>query len=548
MDKIYFNGQIHSLDCSDSVYEAIGIINDKIAALGSNESILKLQSEHTVLYDLENNAVYPGFIDSHMHMLEYALQQERVDLSDVKSIDELVLVMKTTLNDQSKNRIHHPWLIGRCFNQDNFIDKRIPNKEDLNKISTEVPIVIFRVCLHVAVVNDKALELLFSEDELPNVQGGEISLDSFGKPNGLLTENALLLIYDKWEKPDVSAIKEMIMKASKELASCGITSVHSDDFGSVGNYEDVITAFSELGNEKLLNVRVTQQCLIKDNEKLNDFIKKGYVLKKVNPYYSLGPLKILSDGSLGARTAYLKTAYVDDQSTRGVFVESKEELLEKMKIANDAGMQIAVHAIGNAAIESILDCFKELESLNLKKYKSKNFLRHGIVHCQITDTILLNRFKSQEILAYVQPIFLEYDLHMVEDRVGKELASTSYAFRTLMDNNVHTSGGSDCPVEHFNIMNNIYCSVARKDLYGEPKQGFYKSESVTMRQALQMFTIEGAYASREEALKGSLETGKYADFVVLDSNLYSVNEDEIRNVKVLLTVMGGEITYANQKS
>lgn len=585
MDKIYVNGIIHSLDHENNDYEAMAIKDGLICELGSNEDILKLKTDTTKIYDLHNQVVFPGFNDSHMHILEYAIQAERIDLSHVKSIDELILVMKSALNEHSNNEISNAttnnivtnnivtndietndietsnidtnyrgtnnadsnstdiqWLIGRCMNQDHFKDKRMPTKDDLNKISTTIPIVILRVCHHIAVVNDKALELLSSNGVLPAVEGGEFLLGKDGKPNGILTENALQLIYNTLSKPSVSKVKELILKTTNEMAAHGITSAHSDDFASVEHFEDVITAYRELGEENLLKVRVNQQCLIKDSKELLEFIHKGYASKVFNPYYSLGALKILSDGSLGARTAYLRNPYHDEPSTRGVFVETKEQLLERMKLADDNGMQIAVHAIGDGAIEAIFDCFQELDAKN----NYRNPLRHGIVHCQITDKELLERFNKQNILAYIQPIFLEYDLHMVEDRVGKELASTSYAFKTLMDSGVHTSGGSDCPVEHFNIMNNIYCGVARKDLFGQPVEGFHVEEALTMRQALQAFTMEGAYASREEQVKGSLEKGKYADFVVLDKDLLQIENEEIRNVNVLMTVMGGKTTYRNE--
>lgn len=556
VDKIYVNGIIHSLDHKKNDYEAMAISDGLICALGSNEDVLKLKNDNTEVFNLHNQVVFPGFIDSHMHILEYALQAEQVDLSRVKSINELILVMKTVINEHSNNMKTTQWLIGSCFNQDHFDEMIVPTKEDLNQISTTIPIVIFRVCLHIAVVNDKALELLCPGGVLPFVNGGDILLNEEGVPNGILTENALHLIYDTQPKPSISQVKELIQKAANELASYGITSVHSDDFGAVKHFEDAITAYQELGEENLLKVRVTQQCLIKESKELLEFIDKGYASKRCNSFYSLGALKILSDGSLGARTAYLRKPYHDDHNTRGLFIETKQQLLDRMQLAHDNGMQIVVHAIGDAAIEAILDCFRELDfnevSLNkvnlvpLNKEETlvkKNPLRHGIVHCQITDSALLDRFKNQEILAYVQPIFLEYDLHMVEDRVGKELASTSYAFKTLMDSGVHTSGGSDCPVEHFNVMNNIYCAVTRKDLLGQPVDGFNKKEALTMQQALQAFTIEGAYASREEHIKGSLEIGKYADFVMLDKDLLVIENEKIRNVNVLMTVLGGEITF-----
>ncbi len=538
VDIILFNGDVYTLDDEGTKAEAIAIKKNKVYAIGNNKDILKLTDKDTRLIDLQGRFVVPGFIDSHMHLLNYGYTRAKVDLNNASSIDDLI----TLGNNARENRDlkEGDWILGRGWNNDFFTENRFPNRYDLDKISTEFPVCYTRACGHVAVVNSKALEIAGINKKSQQISGGKFDIDKSGEPLGIFRENALDLIYGIIPDPDIDKVKEMITKGIDDAVKQGITSIQTDDFEQLPKkeYEKVIKAYTELVEEKRLKARIYEQCLIPDIERLKEFLNKGYNTGWGNEYYKIGPLKLLSDGSLGARTAYMTVPYVDDSQTMGIPVFSQEKLDELVMTAHDEGMHVIIHCIGDAAMYM---AFKSFE--RALKQKPKKDHRHGIVHCQITDLNLLEKFKRLNIVAYIQPIFLHYDMHIVENRIGIERAKHTYNWKSMIDMGIHAPGGSDAPVEKFDVLPNMYSAITRKDLNGYPKNGWLPDQKIGVEEALKMFTIEGAYASFEEDVKGTLEVDKYADIVVLEKNLYKIEPEEIKDVKVDLTIVGGNIVY-----
>ena len=538
MDTILYNGKIYTLGNRGTVAEAIYIKGNKIAFIGENEEALRFKNKDTKLIDLEGKMAVPGFNDSHMHLLSYGYTATKIELNNAKSIEDLILLGKERLN--SVNLKKGDWILGRGWNNDYFDDNRLPTRYDLDKITTDFPICYTRVCGHILVVNSKALEVVGIDRNSPQIPGGKFDLDENGEPLGIFRENAMDIIYSAIPDPDIESIKSMILKCSEDAVKQGITSIQTDDFEQLPkkDYEKIIKAYLELIDEGKLKVRVYEQCLLPDMKKLKSFLEKGYTTGWGNEYFKIGPLKLLADGSLGARTAYLTEPYNDDNSTRGIPVFSQEEMDELVLTAHNGGMHVAIHGIGDGAMymacESIEKALKE---------NPREDHRHGIVHCQITDVNLMNKFKELNLVAYVQPIFLHYDMHIVEDRIGKERARYTYNWKRMMDMGIHVAGGSDCPVEKFDILPNLYSAITRKDLNGYPENGWLPDQKLTVDEALKIFTAEGAYASFEEDIKGTLEVGKLADIVVLDRNLYDIEPEAIKDVKVDLTIMDGKIVY-----
>ena len=246
--------------------------------------------------------------------------------------------------------------------------------------------------------------------------------------------------------------------------------------------------------------------------------------------------KLIADGSLGSHTAWMRNPYKNAPDTCGTPNMSDDEIYELMKCAHDHGMQIATHCIGNAAVQQVLDTYERIQLEN-----PRTNCRHGIVHCQIMDSIQQDRFQKQNILAYIQPIFLRYDMHIVDDCIGAENSAQTYNWRRFADLGVHMSGGSDCPVEHFDIIPNLAYAVTRTN----PNTGesWHKENSLSLEEAVKMFTYEGAYTSFSENVRGSLKPGKLADLVVLDKDIFKIPGSEIHTAKVLLTMAGGKISY-----
>ncbi len=397
-----------------------------------------------------------------------------------------------------------------------------------------------RACIHVVVVNSKALELIGVDKNTPHVEGGHFDIDENGEPLGIFRENARYLVYDNIEDPGVEEIKEIIIDASQNALSQGITSVQTDDFEALPgkNFENILRAYKELNENQQLPIRIYEQCLLPHMDKLNRFLEMGYRTGHGDDFFKIGPLKLLADGSLGARTAYMCEPYADDPSTSGIPVFTQEELDNLVMAGHNAEMQIAIHCIGDKIMYMAFESIEKAQKQNYRKDP-----RHGIVHCQITDEVLLNKFKDLEAIAYVQPIFTSTDLGIVEERIGKEKTRTSYNWKTMFNTGVHVAFSSDCPVEPFDVLPGIYAAVTRKNLEEFPEGGWMPEQRVSIDEALHAFTLGAAYASFEENIKGSIEVGKLADMVVLSEDIYEINPDKIKDVEVEMTFVGGNLSY-----
>lgn len=537
MDLIFINGIVYTMDENNTISEAVAVKDNKIFKVGTTEEILALKGDNSQIIDLEGKALVPGFNDSHMHLVNYGYSQTQADLIGVESVEEINRRVSQYIKDKKVEK--GTWVRGAGWNQDYFIgDKVFPTKYDLDKISLDHPIVVTRTCGHVAVVNSKALEVLGIKKGTAQVEGGHFDLDENGEPTGIFRENALAIVYNAIPNPGINEIKEMITNAIEQLNKCGITSVGTDDFGALPgkDYNKIIEAYLELKNEGLLNIRVYQQYLIPEIDNLKGFLNKGYKTGWGDENFKIGPLKLLLDGSLGARTAVLNEPYTDNPSTSGILTATQEELDEIVDFAHNNGNQIAIHGIGDKAMYMAFESIEKTLNKNPKKDH-----RHGIVHAQITDEYLLNKFKDLEAIAYIQPIFLDYDWKMVKSRIGEEREKTSYNWKTMVDMGTHIACGSDSPVDSFNVMYGIYEAVTRKDLKGNPEGGWLPEQGLTVEEALYGYTMGGAYASFEEDIKGSIEEGKLADMVVLSDNIFEIDPHKIKDVNVEMTIFNGKI-------
>lgn len=538
MDLIFINGKIITMDTSLPQAEALYIRDEKIVSVGSNSEILSYKNDGTEIIDLNGRLMVPGFNDSHMHLLNYGSSLLNVSLVGVSSIDEMV---ERTRQFIKYNCIDSNKMIqGRGWNHDYFVEKRFPDRYDLDKISTTQPILLTRSCGHAAVVNSRALEIAGITKYTPKVDGGHFDVDENGEPLGILRENAIGLLTSLIIEPSIEDIKSMILLAASKANAKGITSVQSDDLLSVTDedFTKVISAYRELKNEGKLTLRVNEQSRFENIKNLNRFITMGYKTGVGDEYFKIGPLKLMADGSLGARTAYLSEPYSDDPSTSGIPVLTQEELDNLIITAHSAGMQVAVHCIGDGAMYMV---FKSIE--RAQKQNPRKDARHSIVHCQITDDRLLDKFRENNVIAHIQPIFLDYDLHIVEDRVGKDRAKSSYNWKGFLDRGVHIACGSDCPVENLDVLPGIYSAVTRKDLKGYPEKGWLPEQKLSVMEALHGFTLGAAYASFEENIKGSIIPGKLADLTVLSENIFEIAPDRIKDVEVEMTFLGGKRVY-----
>lgn len=536
MKSIYFNGAVYTGELP--LVQAFAVEGDKFVFAGSNEEAKALAQPGDNLTDLQGQFVCSGFNDSHMHLLNYGSSLLAAQLAyRTESLEDMVKCL-------AEFEAEHPhkgnaWLLGRGWNQDYFTDvHRMPNRYDLDKASKDVPICAVRACGHCLIVNSKALELLGVTVDTPQPDGGQIGIEN-GEPDGRFYDNAMNIVYDAIPVPDKEQIKDMIRMGCKALNGYGVTSSQSDDYCvyRAVPWQTVNEAYKELEAAGELTVRVYEQSNFVDLPSLKEFVEAGNVTGTGTNLFKIGPLKMLGDGALGARTAYLSRPYADDPSTCGIPVFSQETLDEMIPYANAHGMQVAVHAIGDACLDRVLHAYEKA----LSEHPRKDH-RHGIVHCQITRADQLEKIAEMNLHVYAQSIFLDYDNHIVEERVGRELASTSYSWKTLMKKGVSVSNGTDCPVELPDALASMQCAVTRTTLHDHVGP-YLPDQKFTVEEALNSYTIRSAEASFEENVKGRIAVGMLADFAVLGQNPFEVNPEFIKDIPVRQTYLGGKKVF-----
>ena len=536
MKTICFNGKIYTAELP--LQTAFAFENGSFIAVGSDDDILALAESGDELIDLGGRFCCAGFNDSHMHLLNYGQSLLCAKLYEhTESLSAVLECMRAQLAASPPE--NGAWLRGRGWNQDYFSDeKRMPNRYDLDSVSKEVPIMITRACGHCCIVNSKALELCGITAETVSPEGGAIGLEN-GEPDGRLYDNAMDIAFDRMPLPDKAQLKQMIRLACNALNSYGITSAQTDDYCVFRQipFETVNEAYRELEEAGELTVRVYEQCNFTELEELNRFVEAGNMTGRGSELFKLGPLKLLGDGSLGSRTAHLSVPYVGgDENNRGFSLFTKEQFNSLCSYANSKGMQIAVHAIGDACLDSVLDALE-----NALNEHPRADHRHGIVHCQISRQDQLERMMRLKLHIYAQSIFLDYDNHIVEKLVPKPLSETSYNWKTLLDGGLTVSNGSDCPVELPDVMKGIECAVTRRSMDGTGP--YLIDQAFSVKEAIDSFTSSGAVSSFEERIKGRIAPGLLADFVILAQDPFDTAPGELHSISVEKTFLGGKQVF-----
>ena len=535
MKTIYYGGQVFT--GALPLAEAFAVEEGRFIAAGTSDEMLALREEADVLVPLEGRFVCPGFNDSHMHLVNYGNLMNMCDLTGAATAS-LTAVQEAL----RKFAAEHPegWIIGRGWNQDYFTPATdIPTRQDLDAVCAERPICITRCCGHCLVVNTCALELLGVDGSTPVPEGGAIDLDADGVPTGVFRDTAMVMVQTQLPKQDKAALKRLIRQGCAGLNAVGVTSCHTDDFCAFENvaWQEVFEAYREVEAEGGLTVRVYEQSQFTDVPGLQGFLDLGYTTGWGSELFKIGPLKLLGDGSLGARTAYLSKTYADAPGEKGIAIFTQEQFNDMISLAHEHGMASAIHVIGDGILDRVLNAYEYAFSR-----KPRGNTRSGLVHVQLTRPDQLQRIRDLGLSAHVQCIFIDYDSHIVHARVGEELASTSYAFRTMREMGIPVSNGTDSPVEYPNPMRGLQCAVTRQPLDASCPP-YRPEEAFTVEEALQIYTAEGAYASHEEHFKGQIKPGMTADFVILDASPFDVPAGDIHKIQTLRTYLGGKCVY-----
>ena len=530
--RLFYNGHFYTgPGYAASVLWAQG---GRIRALGGPE-LLAAAPPELPRTDLGGGWALPGFNDSHLHLLDVGRGLASVDLFGASGPADIAARCAAFVRAHAVPPGQAVY--GNGWNQDLFAGPHaLPTRADLDAAVPDHPLLLDRVCGHIMLCNTAALRAAGITSQTPDPPGGGIDRGPGGEPNGLLRDNAVALVRPLLPAETPAACAGRWRAALAHAAAHGLTSVQTCDVRS-RDWPTVLAALEELDAQDALPLRLTLQCAMDTPEDLQALWDAGYRPGAHGKRWKIGPLKLFLDGSLGARTAWLRGGYADAPGTHGLCCLPMAEALALARKADAAGMQVVAHAIGDGAMEEMLDI---IETLNAPR-GGANPLRHGVVHCQVTAPGQWDRLAALGAGALVQPIFLDYDHTIVTARCGAALAGTSYAFGDAVRRGLPVSYGTDAPVESLDPLRNLYAAVTRRPLSGGAP--WQPQQAVTRAQALFCYTQGSAWQEFAEAEKGRLAPGFLADFTVLDRDYFTVPEADIPRLRVQATVTGGQVVY-----
>jgi predicted amidohydrolase YtcJ len=518
-DLVVYNAKIYTVNQGFEIAEAMAIKNGKIIAIGES-SVIKTDYPAKEMIDAKGKAVYPGFIDAHAHFWGYAESLHNANLTGTKSWDETLKLLQDFSKIQPEG-----WLIGRGWDQNDWPNKQFPTKEKLDELFPDRPVLLRRIDGHAAIVNQKALEVagITKPDRLT---GGEI-VEKDGKLTGLLIDNAISLVSNKIPPFTASQMKALLLKAQANCFEVGLTTI--DDCGLDYNAVEVIEKLQKSGDLKM-----RLYVMLSDAEKNYDYLIERGAIK--TDRLNVRSFKVYADGALGSRGACLLHPYTDMPNRTGFLLSNIEHFEKVAKRINEYNFQMCTHAIGDSANRSILKIYNKVLGANNDK-------RWRIEHAQVVSPQDFHLFGSAKVIPSVQPTHATSDMYWAEERLGKDRIKGAYAYQQLLKQNGWIALGTDFPVEQINPMLTFYAATYRKDSHDYPKGGFQIENALTPEETLRGMTIWAAKANFEENEKGSLEVGKFADFVILENDILRADAKQILQNKVLKTYINGEKVY-----
>ncbi len=530
--KILFGGRPFLPGFRASSGVAIGISGDRIAYVGDLEDVRGAMGAGAEHIDMEGAFISPGFIDGHCHLLSYGASLSAVDLSGCESIADMKKIVAAAVAGADEGS----WIIGRGWNQELFDERRFPRREDLDEVAPGVPVFLHRACGHAAVANSVALARAGVTRNYPDSDAGYLERDDEGEPEGVLHEEAMLEVARIVPSPGVDEQRRHLRAAVARCHAAGLTSVQTNEWAE--DLGELLDVYRGVRSEEGLALRAY---LDLPPERLEDLQDRGLATGSGDSWVKVGAIKLFADGSLGARSAALSRDYADDPGNSGTLVTSAEDLAMWSARAHSAGMQLAIHVIGDRALDVSLDAVEQA----MQKWPRPS-PRHRMNHCQIMREEQFGRMVGLECVASVQPKFVSTDMLCAEARVGADLARTSYSWRRMLDEGLVCAAGSDAPVEPIEPMLGIWAAVCRTDALGRPAGGWMPDQKVSAEEALVMYTSGSAYAEFAEREKGRLARGALADLAVLAQDPREVRPEKIRDIEVLETWVGGRTVWTTR--
>lgn len=500
-----------------------------IMALGSMaESSNWPRSEREI--SLDGRIVFAGLMDAHMHLENWALRHSQISLDSARSLAEVLSLLTEQVriaegSGQSKVIILAGW------NEENYPEQLPPSLQELDAISSQIPIILSRICGHVCVVNSAVLRE-FDWQSFAETEPGSVGLAENGRPNGILSENAMFNLLSLQEKYSKEQQKELLAFGLKSMAAYGLTAVASQETGSLQDV-DFLSALEDIYETDPDLPAYYAQIGLSDPEEISDFLalREQY---RTHPQIKIASVKLFKDGSLGGRTALLREVYSDDTSTSGLDLIPYEELVCWFEQANAAGVQLTIHAIGDRAVAEIVDAFTAAAKTDADR---SNYLRHTIIHCQITDAKLLQRLAQSQLLVITQPLFAASDWQMAQARLGDKRRNAAYDYRAALDLGIHQAFSSDSPVESANPLLTLAAALD----HPQPEK------SLSLQEALAASTENVAYVLGEEESRGELRVGATADLSVVQADSFDdLTAEKLRRTEIALTIRAGRIIHRAQ--
>ena len=495
----------------------------KVVATGG-ESLLKAHPD-AIRIDGNGRTLLPGLTDGHAHLFKYGFLLRSLNLVSTPSLTESLL----KIGAYAEENPHVRWIQGRGWNQVLWPIKEFPKAADIDQVVSDRPVLLDRIDGHAVWANSKAMEIAGITDDTPDPVGGRIVRGTNGKATGVFIDKAKDLLKAHVPTPDRDEIRQVYRAAFAGLVPYGMTGVH--DAGVSIREAEVLISMADDGE---LGLRVYAM-LAGAEENLDRMGKplKGYARDMLN----ISAVKLYADGALGSRGAAMLRPYSDDTENRGLPFYTRDELTGLAHKANYMGFQVGIHAIGDLGNRMALDAFEAIQG------KKPSSLRNRIEHAQIIALEDIPRFAELGVIAAMQATHATSDMNMAEDRIGPQRIKGGYAWRRLLDSGATLANGSDFPVELANPWHGLYASVTRQSRDGRPEGGWYADQALTRAEALHSFTLANAYAAHQEDVLGSLEPGKWADFIVIDRNYFDVPESEIDDIQVLETWIAGKKVF-----
>lgn len=526
-DLIIRNAVIWTGNDENTEAQAMALSGDTIMALGTNADMMQFSGANTEVIDLKGRFVIPGFIDSHVHLISGGRSLLSVDLRDAGTPEEFTGRIAAFAGKLQPNE----WIFEGNWDH-TLWGGALPQKGWIDNFTSKNPVAVFRLDGHMVLANSLALAIAGIDKNTPDVSGGTIVRDKLGNPTGILKDNAINLLTDKIPPMSEKQRLNCFQNAINYFLSNGVTTVHDVD-GFNKDFESYSTAL-HLRNAGELKVRIYSAM------PLNEWDRLVKMKRDDDKWLKTGCLKGFMDGSLGSHTAAFQDVYSDKKDDKGLFLNTEDDLYKWISASDRAGLQVFVHAIGDLAIHTLLNIYERVTLENGGRDR-----RFRIEHTQHLLPSDIKRFAKLKVIASMQPYHCIDDGRWAEEYIGAQRIKTTYAFKSLIEDNAVLSFGSDWSVAPASPVMGIYAAVTRSTLDGKNPNGWVPEQKISVREALKAYTKNAAYASFDENIKGTLETGKLADFVVLNENIFKTEPSQIKNIKVLQTFVGGKMVYEN---